>query len=641
PDHLGRPTFLWNGTTGLPPAFVAHAFSPDPMSPSLLPTPTTFLGVHPPFHTAPFAPPPFELSFRQGEGWSGIGLLQVPDATLMELTPEGGIYLNYPLATLMSIRDQGAGGRVVWPKAVPGEPASGTWLGFPSLVFTFGASPALTLLAYHAALRQMGEAPTAPGLSRPPDWWSWPMVDTWGQQLVVGAARTSPKYTAAWVANFVRQWRRQFGVDHFTVILDAQWQARLGYPTPSARFGGLSGMRHLIQRLHSQGLKVLLWWPLWKQQSVTGRRSLVDPTTTAFPSLISSQMTELVGSGPRDLGANGLKLDWGFLVPSPSLERVSRPQMGLGADLLLRYMTLLSRAAWKANPRALIDGSAVAPQFGGTEDTLRLYDAASASTWSYRAFIVSAVDPGSLIDGDGWHLNQSQAVAHLVQSAVFGTPAMYYATRWSGGDIITRPVARALGSVLALAQQRGRGGQAKLLADGQWTYQIKGRLTASTLDGSHALAVYGYSSSDRLTRATVVSAVTTAVRIASVGRAVPRGVADPGGGRVRYRRQGAILEFAALAGDRYVVSFSTAARRVPHQRRGRAKVPPTQTGPQAPVISARARAFRPDGPRAWDTRQANRAQLSSRADGAAPASTLPQVETWPATVRALVVRAGR
>lgn len=561
PDRFAGATFLSNGKAGLPTSFLSHAFSPDPFSPSLQPTPTTFLGVHHPFHTAPFAPPPFDLEFRSRSGWTGIGLVQVPDATALTLTKGGGIAVNYPVSTLATIRDRGNGGRVQPPATVPQGSTSGTWLGFPSLVVTFGRTAAANLLSYHYALSGMGEAPVAASAALRPSWWAWPMVDTWGQQLVSHAARTSPAYTAQWVADFVNTWKRRFGVDHFTVIIDAQWQARLGYATPSARFGGVAGMRELIRQLHSQGLKVILWWPLWKQVSPTGKRSLVDPTAASFRSQISSQMSELLGSGPGDLAANGLKLDWGFLVPPPTAEHVSRPQLGLGAALLLRYMTLLSQAAWKTNPGALIDASAVAPQFGGTEDTLRLYDAAQASTWSYRASIVSAVDPTSLIDGDGWRLDRSQAVAHIVQSAVFGIPAMYYATRWAGGTAISPALARSLGSVLSLGQARGDRGLARLLADGQWTYQVGGRLTAATLDHSRALAVFRYGPRGILSQATVVSALTSSLEISPIGDAVPAYIEGSRGARIHFLRRLGALRFTAQAGQRYVIHFVPARPR--------------------------------------------------------------------------------
>ncbi|HVD02889.1 MAG TPA: hypothetical protein VNF75_01930 [Candidatus Dormibacteraeota bacterium] len=569
PDHFVGATFFSNGRAALPTTWLDRAFSPDPVPATIEPTPTTFLGVHHPYHTAPFAPAPFDLLFHAGSGWTGIGLVQIPDATSLSLTEQGAIAVNYPLSELATIQDVGSGGSIAQPKGIPGGPASGKWLAFPSLVVTFGNTTAAGLLAYHTSLTQLGEAPVAAPPGKRPSWWSWPMVDTWGQQLVSGADRTSPLYTSSWVTSFVNSWRQRFGITHFTVIIDAQWQARLGYPTPSARFGGVTGMRALIQKLHSEGLKVILWWPLWKHQSASGVHTLADPTAPGFQVQTATQMADLLGSGPGQLDANGLKLDWGFLVPTPTQEHLARPQLGIGAALLLRYMTVLSHSAWSTQPGALIDGSAVAPQFGGTEDTLRLYDAAMASTWSYRASIVTAVDPTSLIDGDGWHLNQAQAVTHTVQSAVFGVPALYYATKWAGGTPITESLARALGAVLSLGQARGQG-LASLLASGQWTYHVGGRLTATTLASSQALAVYGYSHSETLTGVTVVSALTTRVAVPTVGSAVAVGVQGPGGRRVAFQRRGSGVIFTATGGERYQVTFDPA----PRHRAGDRALPP-------------------------------------------------------------------
>ena len=557
-DPFAGATFFSNGPVGLPQTFLHNAFSPDPVSASLSPTPTTFLGVHAPLPTAPFAPPPFDLQFRTGSGWAGFGLVQVPNATALALTDRGAVSVNYPLSLLAQIKDQGAGGRVSPPAGVPGQPGNGTWLGFPAFVVTVADTTSQGLAAYHDALAHLGEAPVAAPPGRRPAWWSQPMVDTWGQQLVTRASRDSPKFTAAWVRSFVASWRQQFGIDHFTLVIDAQWQAKLGHTTPSSRFGGVAGMRLLIQELHAQGVKVMLWWPLWKNQTVPGRHVPVDPTAPGFQAQISRQMTELLGTGPRDLGADGLKLDWGFLVPPPSQEHLSRPQLGIGAALLLRYMTDLSRAAWKANPGAVVDGSAVAPQFGGTEDTLRLYDAHSASTWSYRAAIVSAVDPLSQIDGDGWALTGPQAVAHIVESVVFGVPAIYYSTEWSGGQPIPRRLARALGALLAIGQERGQG-QAAWLPTGGWTYQVGRQVTARTLANAQGLVIYHYDRG-RCRSATVISAVSTQVSVPNCAGLALRSIVEASTRVSRLDRDRASTSFAVAAGVRYQLTFSATQR---------------------------------------------------------------------------------
>ncbi len=577
-DPFVGATFFSNGEVGLPQAFLHNAFSPDPVSPSLSPTPTTFLGVHAPLPTAPFAPPPFDLQFHTGSGWAGFGLVQVPNATALSLTARGGISVNYPLGLLARIKDQGAGGRVSPPAGVPGQPGSGAWLGFPAFVVNLADTTSQGLTAYHDALAQLGEAPVAAPPGRRPAWWSQPMVDTWGQQLVTGASRDSPKFTAAWVRSFVAGWRQQFGVDHFTLVIDAQWQAKLGHTTPSSRFGGVAGMRRLIQELHAEGVKVMLWWPLWKNQTVPGQHLGVDPTAPGFQAQISRQMAALLGTGPNALGADGLKLDWGFLVPPPSQEHLSRPQLGIGAALLLRYMTELSRAAWKANPGAVVDGSAVAPQFGGTQDTLRLYDAHSASTWSYRAALVSAVDPLSQIDGDGWALTGPQAVTHIVESVVFGVPAIYYSTRWSGGQPIRRSLARALGALLAVGQERGQG-QATLLQSGGWTYQVGSQVTARTLANSHGLVVYHYAHG-RCRSATVISAVSTQVSVPNCDGLALRSILESSTKSPRLDRDGGSTSFTVAAGVRYQLTFGATR----HRRRIPVVKQPVPTSPSAGLV---------------------------------------------------------
>ncbi len=550
PDRFAAPAFFSNGRQALPPSAVLHAFSPDPVSQSLSPFPITYLGVHPPYHTAPFAPPPLDLQFKLSHGWAGVGLVQVPNATALSIDSRSAVTVNYPLSELARFRDAGAGGAVAPPRSGPGNPMAGSWLEFPSFVFTVAPDQYSGLYQYHLALSSLGMAPTAAPPGRRPSWWSWPMVDTWGQQLLTGASRNSPKYTSAWVLNFASQWRQQFRVRHFTLVIDAQWQARLGDPTPSSRFGGFSGMKALIARLHSEGIRVMLWWKLWTDQLPNGKVVRYDPTQPGFTTLLTSQVDQMVGPGPNSLGADGLKLDWGFLVPPPSTEQLARPQLGMGAAALLRYMRVLSSAAWHADPTSLIDASAVAPQFGGTEDTLRLYDAHRASTWSYRAAIVSAVDPNSAIDGDGWALLSSQAIPHIVASSVFGIPSIYYVGRWAKGTRFAPGLARDLGAVIQAAQSRGQG-RAVPTGTG-WEYVVAGRVSARTLANDRAIVVYHYSNSGSCLDATVVSAVEATLAVPGCADLTAVAATAAGARPVRLARS----DLQAEPGVPYRISFA-------------------------------------------------------------------------------------
>lgn len=489
------PQFFTTGHTGLEMSEVSSGITPDPVFRSPTRTPEIRLGplaVAP--YTAPMAPPPFVVELSTRLGWVSVGLVRVPDATTLSVTSGGAVAVNYPLGILRRVRDVGAGGVVPAPRAPSGAPPGGRWLEFPAFVITTSGSSRAGLVAYHSALAAMGQAASAAPPGARPAWWSWPLVDTWGQQLVTDAARRDDEFTASWVRRYVVLWKSEFHIQHFTVIIDAQWQSKLGSATPSSRFGGVAGMQKLVNELHSQGIKVLLWWPMWVTPSAPVSRAKVDPTSSHFTSTLATQMRTLLGGGPHDLHVDGLKLDWGSLVPSDN--HFSRPQLGVGAAALLRYMRLIAQDAWGVAGGALIDASAMAPQFVRYEDLLRLYDANSSEAWSDRAATVSAVDPLSLMDGDGWRLTSSQAVSHIVGSSIFGTPAVYYASRWAGGAPISAVQAAALGLLLTVAETRGQGTATPLTSDpasgDDWSYTVGGRLAAQSLAGARAIVVYRY-----------------------------------------------------------------------------------------------------------------------------------------------------
>ncbi|HVB52994.1 MAG TPA: hypothetical protein VNF24_02225 [Candidatus Acidoferrales bacterium] len=514
PHPALAPRFFDDGDKGLDWSEIQRRLSPDPRGGLLSATPSTRIG-----RGTSFSPPPFDLQLQTRPGWMGLGLVQVPDATDLYTSSDGSVEVNYPLATLATFKDSGAGGLVSKTGGV-------ATLRFPSFVFTFANGPWSGLTAYHSALQQLGYAPQAAPPGNWPSWWSWVLVDTWGQQMVDGAARTAPTYTTAWVRRYVASWRAHYGQSKITLVIDAQWQARIGEAQPSQRFGGVAGMRRLIAAFHAEGIHVLLWWPLWvlgsKCPGLTGQaargcatrsgrlnshhRHLIDPTAPAFGPKLLSEVQMMLGRGPRDLGADGLKIDWGQLTPDPNLVHFARPRFGLGAAALLRYLQAIYGDAQQVHKGALIESSAVAPQYGGTLDMLRLYDASGEASWQVRARIISAVDPGTLIDGDDWPVPSDQAVAHAVSSTVYGTPASYFLSRWYDGEAITRSQARVLGAIMHLAALKGEG-TAGAFPDGNWGYWVAGRLRARTLSEDNAVAVYSSQSCGKPGRVTVVSAV--------------------------------------------------------------------------------------------------------------------------------------
>ncbi|MBO0683673.1 MAG: hypothetical protein J2P45_10990 [Candidatus Dormibacteraeota bacterium] len=475
-DLDAKPTFFSDGKRGLDLRTVTASYSPgNPEAESLYPGVVSAGRI-------PLAPPPLDVQLRTSAGWFGIGLVQVPDATAMLVQSDGSLLMDYPLRLLTTFRNSGGGG-------LAGSDLPGKALRFPDFVFTFAADPMNGLSAYNRALVGMNLAPG----SRParPAWWQQPIVDTWGAQEVDGVTRGSPGFDTAWVQRFAASSQQRLGLPSFTLVIDSRWQTVYGRPEPDPRFGGWAGMRTLIDQLHARGLRVLLWWPMWADgpealfsplQVAYRNRPFVDPTRTTFPAAMAATMQQLLGAGPGELDADGLKLDWTYDInPAPE-----NPALGWGDTALYRYLSVLHSAAHTVRSDAYIEASAAAPQFAAVADGVRLYDAWSLAAWTRRAQIVSEASPTALIDGDGWDVPPASALLHAVSSTVYGIPAMYFDDRWRRGEPISPDMARRLGAVMGLAAVKGSG-QARLQAGGEWSWLSGGRIRAQTFGGGRDL----------------------------------------------------------------------------------------------------------------------------------------------------------
>jgi hypothetical protein len=477
PDSDLAPSFFFDGAHGLDLRWVTSGFTPS-VPDRYTTRPTVYSG-----RRTALTPPPLDVELETRAGWLGIGLVQVPNATSLGVQPNGAVQVDYPLGLLTTFPDSGAGGRV------------GDMVRFPSFVFTFATGALDGLQAYGQALADLGQAPVT--RTARPSWWQEPIVDTWGAQVAVRAARSSPLFTSAWVQNFAADSQHRLGLNRLTLVIDARWQQSAGEPQPDpVRFGGLTGMRTLIDQLHGEGFHVMLWWPMWvrgfpavpptlaRLPDATAA-NLIDPTAPGFGTDTGQTMQRLLGSGPGDLNADGLKLDWTYHIPVS----VHDPALGWGDAALYRYLDVIHTAANAVRPGALIEASAAAPQFARVTDAVRLYDAWNEATWNARAAVVSAADPTALIDGDGWQANAADALTHTVASTVYGIPAMYFDDRWADGSPVSAEAARQLGQVMALASLKGDG-VAHQLGNGEWAWIARGRVQAETLNGGQDVVLW-------------------------------------------------------------------------------------------------------------------------------------------------------
>ena len=529
------PRFFFDGHHGLDVSAVHGGYTPAaPASTGWPALPTA--------GRRPLAPAPLQVQLHTSGGWLGIGLSEVPNATELRVDPSGAVDVDYPLHLLSSVTDTGSGGY------------NNGMLRFPEFIVTLSPDTGSGLAAYHAAVVAAGAAPAnAPAQAA---WWHMPIVDTWGAQMAAHVERGSPGFTTDWVRQFVTQEQAQYGLTKFTLVIDSRWQDELGHAAPDAvRFGGFAGMRALIDDLHAMGLRVMLWWPMWSTGTVIGGAetpaavAAVDPTSPGFTESMTANVTQMLGAGPGQLDADGLKLDWEYRIPP----QVADPALGIGDAALYHYFDVIHRAAHAVKPAALVEASAASPQFQTVTDSVRLYDAWSEAAWDQRAAIVAAADPGVLIDGDGWEAQPADAIPHVLSSTVYGVPALYFGSIWGDGAPVPEATQKLLGAVAALAADKGSG-HVVALPGGGWEFVSNGRTVAQTLNGDNGAVVWSRGPKGALL-GHVVSSYTGQVTIPlpQTGRVT---MAGPGGARVAVHCTGNRARALVTAHDLYTITVT-------------------------------------------------------------------------------------
>jgi hypothetical protein len=159
---------------------------------------------------------------------------------------------------------------------------------------------------------------------------------------------------------------------------------------------------------------------------------------------------------------------------------------------------------------------------------------------------VSATDPDSLIDGDGWQVSAANAVAHAVSSTVYGTPAVYFSSHWADGTPIPAAVAEELGAVVSLSPDKGQG-RPLALANGDWEYLDGAAITARSFN--HGTGLLVWRSPGCGTALSTVGGKLVLPLPAATGVVVR----DPAGRSVALTRSPAGLGLAMVAGHRYSV----------------------------------------------------------------------------------------
>src|ERR1700751_1766702 len=210
-----------------------------------------------------------------------------------------------------------------------------------------------------------------------------------------------------------------------TVILDLGWMSAYGDFEPNPRH--FSDLRAYIEKLHTKGLHVLLWIPMyeatgtlfnldkpnsdvaakhpeWLARTRQGNlTNAFDYTNAEARDYLRSRIHYMLSSDAGALNADGLKVDFIDRLPHPALSTFYDPSWGIGERMNAKAMELIYTSAKQAKADALIDSSFMNPLFHAWQDVIRLNDDVSNAedTYWWRARAAST-NGGRLIDGDDW-----------------------------------------------------------------------------------------------------------------------------------------------------------------------------------------------------------------------------------------------
>jgi hypothetical protein len=233
-----------------------------------------------------------------------------------------------------------------------------------------------------------------------------------------------------------------------TVILDLGWMLSYGDFEPNPRY--FPDLRAFIDKLHAEGLHVLLWMPMYEatgkvfgleqeNSEVASKHpdwlirtrenhatDIFDYTNPEVREYVRSGIHHMLSSEEGHLNADGLKIDFVDRLPDPGSSVFHDASWGTGELMSYKVLELIHEAAKESKSDAMIDSSFMNPLFHGRQDVIRLNDDVSNSveTYWWRAW-AATVNGVKVIDGDDWWAMERYFVPLTLAKSAWGIPNIY------------------------------------------------------------------------------------------------------------------------------------------------------------------------------------------------------------------------
>jgi hypothetical protein len=351
-----------------------------------------------------FQIPPYIVAIDSGNGYWGIGTLDLPRA-------EDGLRVEYN------------NGVLTCPFLLKtGDPCEqGMWTDAPRIGIFVGNAKADVLNAYISAI------PPIPVENRQ-DWWSGPEYCTWGDQVYYDALHGGGQGTALNNTN-INAWLAQIntlGLTFAQITLDAGWW-------------GLS--TSIPKQIHDSGKYVMLWTqPHWAPTSTypsawgvkdaagqpvldSGANYLFDFTQPTVRNTVSNIFSSYFDPYPRGYNTDGIKLDFAY-VSAPLWDVMYDESWGAGEQYRAKVLQYVYQIVRSKKSGALMTGACSNPLFGQVQGLCRLNEDWTGDAQAYRRRAAAVLGTGEWAACDDWNAYESYLTTQLIERPVWGTMAI-------------------------------------------------------------------------------------------------------------------------------------------------------------------------------------------------------------------------
>lgn len=271
------------------------------------------------------------------------------------------------------------------------------------------------------------------------DWWSRPILTPCSDLITLVRGY---KFNYKTINEFVTFIEGKTGIDNFNVAIDGYWFEKVGEykEINSTIFESVEKLREFIDCLHLRNHKVLLWFSQFRNDKCdpasiikSDYKNIFDYTNAYTRDYIKELLRFMISSEDGCLNADGIKLDFSFLLPDMEQLELEDTSWGFGDEYRGKVNEFLLDTIMNIKADAYISDTTAEPSTA--LEVVRLNDdwGETISSWLERGRKAVSVKH-AIIDTDGYEMSQYKYEEYAFVAPVMGMPNFYCVHEYFGNE---------------------------------------------------------------------------------------------------------------------------------------------------------------------------------------------------------------